>query len=248
MMVVDLDLVYEKIRKYFENNYRDLMKTGTLLLLEFPINDLNGFLLENGIECPGEFRARGVINYTEPHCIFEGKKIVGLHIRETQTEPSVNVYVEGEEDLFIGKLTDAIASFIITFNRTFFEAFVRGFLSDEDSVILTGYNDPKAFAIAILSLSGGKMDINYRYIDVGKFYTMKIPKSELVDTRFDTLFLKAVGKDVIAVPISREEVFKLIMSEHENLKAELMKNLATNVELQKLIDKILEEVEQEEKS
>lgn len=247
---MDIDVVYEKIERFMEKEYRDLTKTGTLLLLEFPVNDINGFLVENGIECPGEFRARGVINYTEPHCVLklEGKKVIGLHIRETQTEPSVNVYVEGEEDLFIGKLTDAIASFIITFNRAFFEAFVRGFLNDEESVVLTGYNDPKAFAITILNLSGGKMDIDYRYIDVGKFYTMKIPKSELEDTRFDTLFLKAIGKDVIAIPISREEVFRLIMSEHENLKAELMKNLATNVELQKLIDKILEEVEQEEKS
>lgn len=248
--MMDIDVVYEKIERFMEKEYRDLMKTGTLLLLEFPINNLYNFLAENGIECTREFEARGVINYTEPHCVLkvEGKKVIGLHIRETQTEPSINIYTKGEEDLFIGKLTDAIASFIVTFNRTFFEAFVRGFLSDEDSVILTGYNDPKAFAIAILSMSGGKMDIDYRYIDVGKFYTMKIPKSELEDTRFDTLFLKAVGKDVIAIPISREEVFRLIMSEHENLKAELMKNLATNVELQKLIDKILEEVEREEKS
>ena len=244
---MDLDLLFEKAKNYVEQ-YRDLIKNGTILIPEFPI-DPPKFLMGTNIDCPNkEFRPRGIVNYVEPHCVvkegkYAGKKVIGIYVMKTLAEPLIQIYLDGDEEYLINKLFDILTSYIVVFNRGFFEAYVSGFLSDENSVVLAGYNDAKAFVIAVRSLV--VKDVDYSYINMGKVMAIKLPKEGVREgLNGDTFLIEFIGSGVLAVPVTRDDVYKLIMSEYDSLRAELIEVLHANPGLEKTLREIVEEIKQ----
>ena len=250
--MIDLDLVKKKSLEYVNAHFSHLLEEGTLIHIEPHLlaNEIKQVLLLNSIKCPGEISKVEFLYHAKPHCYLAednygkgyGTRVIGVQMRSTPNGFAVNPYFDEDVKPLLTLISDQILDYVLVYNRSFFEAFVRAFLSDENVVVLAGPDDPVAFGVSMYNLSGGKENVRSMYIVSGDVYVAKIPKEDLLPIPYDTLFVFRDDRTVYNKPMSREEVFNMVMANYPETRSRLLEILARNDELRKAVEEVVEEV------
>ena len=254
--MIDLELVKQKIKKVVEDRILKLTFNGTVILSEpaFKPAELHRFLQAHFVYCPSaEFKAVLSMHYTEPHCYItgirelKGKKLVGVFIRNTLNEPDVVPYFEHERDELIEDISTMMSSIAMVYHKGLFEAYARAFLNDNNAVVLAGLDDIYAFAPVLEELTGGK-PVDYEFLNTKHYFVMKVSKAVLKRAPYDTILVIDKGDTVFALPATRDEVFEMLMKDYDAYRSETLEILSRNDELRELIERAIEEAEEEQES
>ena len=247
--MVDPDELKHAIGNALAEKVARLMFTGTLVLLETPIDpkSLRGFLQSYFVYCPsGEFRKVLFMYYTEPQCYIQkiktlkGRKLAAVFVRDTLSRPDVIPFFPHERDEFIDMVADMIASMAVTYDRGLYEAFVRGFLNDPDSVVLFAPNDFYTVVSAFEKLFGRK-EVKYDYIVTKRYIVVKVGKNHAQNVSADSLIAIPTGNGVRLEEMNREDMFALVIEDYPEFRSEVMKNLAENDELREFVEQFVEQ-------
>ena len=248
--MIDPDLLKQKIEDALTEMVGKLMFSSTLVLLETPIDltNLRRFLESYYVYCPsGEFRQALFMYYTEPQCYIKkikplkGRKLVAVFVRNTLSRPDIIPFFPHERDDFINMVADMIASMTVTYSRGLYEAFVRGFLNDPDSVVLFAPNDFYMLALTFEKLFG-KKEVKYDYITTKRHIVVKVRKNQIPNMPADSLSVIPAGNGVRLEAMEREEMFKLMIEDYPEFRSEVLMNLAENDKLREFIERFIDDV------
>ena len=248
--MIDPDLLKRNIKDALTEKVARLMFSGTLVLLETPVDpkNLRRFLQSYYVYCQSEeFKQVLFMYYTEPQCYIQrikplkGRKLAAVFVRDTLSVPDVIPFFQHERDEFIDTVADMVASMAVVYDRGLYEAFVRAFLNDPDSVILFAPNDFFTVTAALETLTGRK-DVKYEYIVTKRYIVVKVGKNQAPNAPADSISATLAGNGVRLEATDREEMYGLLIEDYPEFRSEVLKNLAENDELREFIERIIDDM------
>lgn len=251
--MIDLELLRKKAIEYVEANYAKLTFSGTLILSDViePPDKIREIVEKYGVVCPNDIKQLDIENlyYAEPKCyatleIVKGRKLSGIQINLTTTFLDVVPFYDYERDRFLMNIADLISSTVMAYHRPFFEAFLRGYLNDDNSLFIYGVNDALAYNTAVWMVTG-KTIADFEYTTTVLAVLLKLPKSSVLEEykKFDVLYMDVNDGNVTLMPSDRERAFQYVMQTYEQYRSMLLESMSQYDKFRSLIERLVEEVE-----
>jgi hypothetical protein len=242
----DEDVVLQKIDNYVDTIINQTTN-NTIIMLEYEILDkslLFSILAENEITCEKTEIQEKDIYYIIPKCYHKELPLAGILL----TEENIFFYPDIERDMLKETLRRTLLWHFSVKSKTFYEIFIKDFLSeDKYSYLVTSDDDLPVLIEALKTpLFAQKLNDEAKFLILSDIVIVRIePKSKpseipkyaiiKVHKTFKETHIEA-SLDILEVP--KEVILQLTLNSYDRVKQEVEHTLSKNKKLREFISKL----------
>jgi len=239
------DTIVQKIDNYVEMIIKQTM-TNTIIMSDHEILDTNllfSILEENEITCEKAEIQEKDIFYITPKCYHENLPLAGIIL----TKENLFYFPDIEKDVFKENLRRSLLWYVSVKSKTFYEIFVKNFLSeDKYSYLVSSYEDLPVLIEALKTpFFSQKLKDEAKFLmlsDIAivriepKSMPSEIPKYAIVQVH-KTFKETHIEADLDVVEVPKEVILQYISNSYDRVKQEVEYMLSQDKKLRALIDK-----------
>ena len=242
----DEDVVIQKIDNYIDT-IMNQTTNNTIIMLEHEILDKNllfSILAENEITCEKTEIQEKDIFYIAPKCYHKDLPLAAIIL----TEENVFFFPDIERDMFKETLRQTLLWYVSVKSKTFYEIFIKNFLSEDKYLYLVTSNEDLPVLIEALKTPffTQKLKDEAKFLILTDIAIIRIkPKSKLseipnyaivqVHKKFKATHIEA-SLDIVEVP--KEVILQLTSNSYDRVKQEVEYILSKNKKLQEFVNKL----------